>query len=120
MASLKQKIAFKEITENHGNASAAMRKAGYSENTIKKPTNLTNSKGFVELMEEYFPDKDLLKIHRQGLKAVKEIAGGNVIPDYAIRHRYLDTAYKIKGRYKENGIGAAIQINFRDDKERFA
>jgi hypothetical protein len=124
MTSLKQKIAFKEITENHGNISKAMRKAGYSENTIKKPTNLTSSKGFIELMEKYFPDEDLLKIHKQGLKAVKRILKNNkefvIEPDYQIRHRYLETAYKIKGKYKDNSIGIGFQFNIDKDREKYA
>ncbi|MSU60524.1 MAG: hypothetical protein EXS52_01225 [Candidatus Staskawiczbacteria bacterium] len=130
MPSLKQKIAFKEITENHGNASAAMRKAGYSENTIKKPTNLTESKGFIELMEAYLPDEELVRVHEEGLKAVKKIFKNNietgkveevsVEPDYQTRHRYLETAYKIKGRYKENAIEPEIKIqliNYQQDSE---
>ena len=45
----KQKRAVKKMTENHGNVSKSMRQAGYTYNTAKKPSNLTNSKGFEQL-----------------------------------------------------------------------
>lgn len=33
---------------------------GYSKNTAKKPSNLTASKGFAELVEMYLPDDKIL------------------------------------------------------------
>lgn len=53
MATLRQKIAVDKIVENQGNVSKAMREAGYPETTAKNPKNLTDSKGFKELMNEY-------------------------------------------------------------------
>jgi hypothetical protein len=38
--------------ENGGNATQAMREAGYSEATINNPSNLTQSKGFKEIMSD--------------------------------------------------------------------
>lgn len=52
MATEKQKIAIDKIVENHGNVSKAMREAGYSEATAKNPSNLLDSKGFMQLMDE--------------------------------------------------------------------
>jgi len=49
MATIKQKLALKKITENHRSVSAAMREAGYSPNTACKPKNLTESKSWQEL-----------------------------------------------------------------------
>lgn len=71
MATIKQKAVAKRITENHGNISKTMREVGYSKNTAKKPSNLTDSKGWEELMEEYLPDKDLAEKHQELLGATR-------------------------------------------------
>lgn len=52
MATIKQKKALDKLVENGGNASKAMRDAGYSIETAKDPGKLTRSKGFIELCEE--------------------------------------------------------------------
>jgi len=113
---LKQKAAVKKITENHGNVSRAMLDVGYSPNTAKKPSNLTNSKGFKELLEEYFPDTDLFKVGVEGLHATKLATSfteaDQFIPDYPTRHRYYETALKLK-RYL--GPETLIQNNVGGD-----
>ena len=53
MATNKQKKAVDKLVENGGNVSKAMKDAGYSEATAKTPQKLTESKGFMELVEEY-------------------------------------------------------------------
>ena len=53
MATIKQKDAVGKLVENRGNISKAMRDAGYADKTAKNPKNLTESKGFEELCEEY-------------------------------------------------------------------
>ncbi len=52
MPSVKLLEAVKDITENHRSVSQAMRNAGYAESTATKPSNLTNTKAFKELMNE--------------------------------------------------------------------
>lgn len=69
MATIKQKKAIKAITENHGNLYQGMIKAGYTHNTAKKPSNLTESKAWDELMDEYLSDEDLSEKHQQLLNA---------------------------------------------------
>ena len=49
-------------------------------------------------MEQHFPDKKLAKVHEEGLKATR-IEGKMLVEDYAVRHKYLDTAYRLKGSY---------------------
>ncbi len=44
--------AVKEITENHRSVSDAMRVAGYSPHTASKPSNMTETKAFKDLMNE--------------------------------------------------------------------
>lgn len=53
MATQRQKKALLKVVENHGNVSKAMRDVGYDETTAKNPKNLTDSKGFKELCEEF-------------------------------------------------------------------
>lgn len=117
MATEKQKKAISNVVENGGNVSRAMKDAGYSEQTAKNPSKLTDSKAWNELMDKYLPDKSLAKIHNEGLKATtnkphlidRDDKGRPVydyIPeeDYQTRHRYLDTAYKLKGKYAADKI----------------
>lgn len=115
MATLKQKKAIKLLSENPGMAvSRAMEKAGYSKLTSKSPKELTDSKAFQELFKEAIPDEELIKVHRAGLNAfikrpemVDRDENGKPIyeyvkqPDFHARHKYLDTAYKLRGRYTD-------------------
>lgn len=105
MATFKQKKTAEKLLENPRlSVSAAMKEAGYSSETAKVPSDLTRSKGWAELMEEYMPDDLLQKIHKEGFGATR-IHGTNDnfidIPDYAVRHKYLETAYKLKGKLIE-------------------
>lgn len=66
-------------------------------------TNIRKPK-IQKLIEEKLPDDVLFEIHREGLFATKPFfnEGGDKIAeeaDYSVRHKYLDTAYKIKGSY---------------------
>jgi len=58
---------------------------------------------------ERIPDELLEKVHIEGLNAGKTVFKNNMStgeveevgyePDYAVRHKYLDSAYKLKGSY---------------------
>ena len=103
-----QKKAFEKVVKG-SNITNAMKDVGYSVETAKRTNKLTNSKGWIELQEKYLPDKKLAKVHNEGLEAKKKIFKNNnetkrieyvgSEPDYATRHKYLDTAYKIKDKY---------------------
>jgi hypothetical protein len=69
MATIKQRKAAEKILENHGNVSKAMKEVGYAETTAQTPGNLTDSKGWQELMDEYLSDEDLAKAHNELLRA---------------------------------------------------
>lgn len=107
---LKQKTAAKKLVENQGNIGQAMIAAGYSPASAKNPKNLTESKGFKELLEEYFPDGDLLRVGQEGLQATKLATSfteaDQFIPDYPTRHRYYETALKLKRH-----LGPDVQVN---------
>ena len=101
---------------NGGSVTGAMRKAGYSENTANTPSKVTDSEGFKKLAGELLPDSLLLKVHKEGLKAVDP--KGN--PDYNARHKYLDTGYKVRELVKQpNSIGFALQVNMNKDRDEF-
>lgn len=114
MATIKQKKALKALMENGGNLGKAMRTAGYSETTALNPQNLTEADGFKELIAKVLPDEMLVKVHKEGLKATskkphlidRDDKGRPVYEyveetDFATRHRYLETAYKLHGRLME-------------------
>lgn len=115
----KQKKALEKIVEqkqkNHGKSPSiakAMREAGYAEATAKNPKNLTESKSWEQMMDEYFPDDKLNKVLQEGLEANrvisavvtgKEADGRSTdfidVPDHAVRHKFLDTALKLKKKF---------------------
>lgn len=105
---MKQKKAFELAMENGGNISKAMKEAGYAVATAKNPDKLTKSKTWADMMEEYLPDETLLKVNAEGLQATRAVVMGtkseesfvDIQPDYAIRHKYLETAIKVKGHIK--------------------
>lgn len=63
--------------------------------------NLTKP-NVVNYIQSKLSDELLAKKHLEGLEAVRTIAtkdGPIEEPDYAVRHKYLDTAYKVKGSF---------------------
>ncbi len=96
--------------ENNGNVSKSMREVGYSLNSAKNPKMLTDTKGWKELMDEYLPDKLLVKKHLALLekKEVKrtfnpeigewiEVETGDV--DTQAVSKGLQMAYDLKGYF---------------------
>lgn len=69
MATHKQEKAIRNVVENRGNVSKAMKEAGYSPKTAKNPKNLTQSKAWEELMDKFLSDEDLAKAHKELLNA---------------------------------------------------
>ncbi len=109
MPTLKQKLTVSKIMENNGNVSKAMKEAGYAISTSTNPQQVTNSKGWKELMEEHLPDSLLAEKHRQLLDKKEVIVKNNnktgeieVIPtgeiDSTSVGKALDMAYKLKGK----------------------
>lgn len=113
---------------NGGHVSKAMRAAGYSEATIHTPQKLTESKTWLELVDEYLPDDLLNQKIQEGMEANKQLAARVVfkkeaptsqsagelpvansstddfieVPDFAVRHKYVETALKVKGKLTNN------------------
>lgn len=102
----KQRIAAKEMVENGGTTASAMRKAGYSAAMVKNPQKLIKSKGFIETLELMgLSEERLAKVLDDGLDATKTVVMGtksnesfvDIQPDFAVRHKYLETALRLRG-----------------------
>jgi hypothetical protein len=113
MATLRQKAVVKKIAEDHRKSvSQAMREAGYSKQTATKPSNLTSSKGWKELMDKFLPDSLLAKKHKELLtiktkkrsfkKGELEWETEELNTDAIARA--LDMGYKLKGKYKPTQV----------------
>lgn len=106
MPTIKQKKVFARLGETGGVISKAME--GIYANP-QKTEKLTQSNGWKELIEKFIPDKKLAKVLDEGLEAGKTIYKNNnstgeveevgYEPDYAVRHKYLETGLKLKGHY---------------------
>ena len=60
MPTIKQEKAVALIVENGGNVSRAMRDAGYSPETAKTPSKLTDSIGYQEVLDKYGLTEELI------------------------------------------------------------
>lgn len=114
---IKHARVLSNMVENGGKSgkintiSKAARKAGYSEAYIRSG-KFQKTKAWGELINDVLPEDELLAVHQQGLNAVKKeqiLVGRDKkgrpvyrmveIEDYSVRHKYLDTAYKLKKQY---------------------
>lgn len=103
-----------------GNATQAALKV-YDTDSYMTAANIAsenlNKPKIINALEEALPDELLAKIHREGLYATKPIYNddGDIIAedaDFNARHKYLDSAYKLKGRY-----AAEKHVNLNVDVE---
>lgn len=114
MPTIKQKQAFKKIMENRGSVSSTMLEVGYDATTAKNPKNLTDSKGFRELMDQELPDGYLLKKHRKLLDRLNK--EGEI--DVQAVSKGLDMAYKLGGNYSaEKHLNVNVEIESPEVKE---
>ena len=120
MATEKQKKALAKVLENGGNVSKAMKESGYSDAMAKNPQKLTQSQAFQQYMQKAgVTDERLVSVIKEGLEANKVIVMGkdssesfvDIQPDHPTRHKFLETALKIKGIGRDSE-GNNIQTNF--------
>ena len=86
---------------------------------VKGTRLLTNDniKNAIQTLADRIPDDKLHEVLMEGLNAEN-----NEKPDYGIRHKYLDTALKLKGAYepdeqKNINILMPVLVKFIDKKE---
>jgi hypothetical protein len=92
--------------------------AGYSKATAIKPTQVTRSEGFIQLMDKVgATDEKLARVLNEGLEATKAVVMGmksdesfvDIQPDHPTRHKYLETGLRLKGFGKE---ASSFNFNF--------
>ncbi len=124
----KQEKTFVEVVAETGNKTKAASKAFKIKDpnyAAVKGNRLLRKAKIVNALEEALPDDLLLQVHREGLKASREVWKNNnesgeieqvsEEPDFAVRHKYLDTAYKLKGSYApEKNVTLTIDANSTD------
>lgn len=119
----KQKKAVAILVEDGGSVSGAMRKAGYSPATAKTPSKLTDSPAFIDYLEKAgVTDQKLAQVLNEGLNATKAVVMAaetndsfvDIQPDYQTRHKYLETAIKVKGHVKPQDGGNTYIFNKGD------
>ncbi len=80
--------------------------SNYNTAAVIASENLKKPK-IVNAIEEALPDDLLAQVHREGLLATKGVyvkteEGNEKVeeePDHSVRHKFLDSAYKLKGSY---------------------
>lgn len=102
MATIKQTRAFKNIMKNsEENLGKAMVKAGYSRTVAENPKNLTESKGFIQLLDQAgLTDEYLNTCLREDIEKKPQN-----------RKQELELAYKLRGRTeKDNDVDPVVNI----------
>lgn len=139
MATLKQKKAALEkvkILKGESNIKTGgemLEKVGYSKGIAKTPSRVLESKGFLDEFDKLIPDSKLIEVHNEGLNAIKKehkivdrdkdgkpIYDFVDVEDYSVRHKYLDTAYKIKGSYapeKSQSVNLNLNTEIKNSKQ---
>ena len=99
---LRQRKLGKTIGKSRTFQEAAI-KAGFAPSTARQQQSITKTKGWKKILEEHLPDKELLVVTKEGLKANKIITSHTEpdyeYPDHAIRLKSAEQGYKLKGRY---------------------
>ena len=110
MSTVKQEKALDEIVENGGNVSKAMRDVGYSVETAKTPSKLTESKGYKELLE------------KSGLtpKLIAEALAQDIEKNPGRRLGELSLGADLTGMKSKGANITAVQVNINEDRENFA
>lgn len=123
MATIKQKKALKNLVENGGNVSKAMRDAGYSPETASDPKKLTTSKGFQELIAQTpgLKDEEVLEelsgaIHSKKVVTVYGKDGNKtkeISETSSNQTRGMDMFFKLRGHYapEKKEISGALSLS---------
>lgn len=86
-----------------------MTAASIASENLKKPK-------IISALEEALPDELLAEIHKEGLFATKPIYNNKGVlvaedADFNARHKYLDSAYKLKGKYAaEKHVNVNVEV----------
>ena len=130
---LRIKKVFEKSLESIGRPiGEIMREEGYAPSTADNPKLVTQTKSWEMLSEEYLPDSEVFKQHKEALTATKVISAISLgkadekttdfvdVPDYPVRLKAVELAYKIKGRLNNDNVNilntGPVQIVFTRDE----
>jgi hypothetical protein len=88
----------------------AMIESGFGDKP--NPHALTRTKTWKALMDEFVPDDLLVNTLKSGLGATKYDSEAGEREDFSVRHKYLETGLKLKGKLKDPDERANNTINF--------
>lgn len=126
------KIFVKEVVATGNQTKAAkiaygIKDSNYAGVKATKKIRKDKIKNAIKSIADSISDQDLIRVHKQGLKATKKeqkIIGRDDdgkpeyemidVEDYGVRHKYLDSAYKIKGIYAPE---KTINLNVEAEEE---
>lgn len=121
---LRIKKVFKKVIENHGfGIGKAMIEEGYSPNTAKKPQNVTESKSWEMLLDEYIPEDLVLKTHKEAFEANRTVSARSMktadettddfidVPDWQTRTKAVELGYKVRGKLINKFEGVVKNID---------
>tara|TARA_R110000868_G_scaffold403694_1_gene681192 strand:+ start:143 stop:559 length:417 start_codon:yes stop_codon:yes gene_type:complete len=96
----KQKGFVKDYVKTENGTQAVMKHYDVKDETVASSIATENLrkpyiKEAIQSIADRIPDELLEKTHLEGLEATV----GEDKPDYSVRHKYLDSAYKLKGSY---------------------
>lgn len=118
MPTIKQKLAYKKVV-NGSTITKAMADVGYAKSTAARTNKLTSTKGWQELIDKNISEAKLAKVHSEGLEAVFTDKYNDDAPDYGVRHKYLETGLKLRGKLKEQPDGNTYNtIIYNEAQER--
>ena len=122
---MKQKRAYKRLLLNKDkNLKETLLHSGYSMVTANQPQSVTQSLGFRSLIDRTLSDDLLAKKHVEGLNATKHTPATlyqderDDIPDYSVRHKYLETGLKLKGYLKDDAGNTFNTLVITDEQTR--
>ena len=120
MPTLLQKKASR-LVDSSRTMGEVLKKAGYSPATAIKPSQVTKSKGWQELMDKKLPDKEVVGVHNKLLHA-KKIFGSLTEPDRVVddnptQLKAVELAYRVKRKLSPDiaqqfNVGGAMTLEF--------
>lgn len=114
-ATIRDKRLIKQILDNPSQSlKDSMVNSGYSISTANNPSIVLKKPSFIELMEKAgITDEYLNSRLKDGLESTKLLIHGSEVlepPDNIARHKYLETALKVKG-HLNNSTNVLVQSN---------
>jgi len=118
---LRAEKAVKNIMENPGSVSQAMRNAGYGEGYAKNPQEFVATKTFKALLDRYLPEDKIAEVHAKFLEKREtaafegEIIKGDQLHPDALKA--VEMAYKLRGSFAPEKLEISDPVSRMSDEE---